>query len=119
LRNEGKQAVTIWDYKNAEGSQCAGVLLTDENGKDTILLPPPITRYRGTPTVITLAPHQAICVDLELPRLIGEHGLPPGPYQLKGFYENTWKNDGAVVEGEVWTGRIEGKAVKINICAAK
>ena len=119
LVNEGKQTVTIWDYKNSEGAQCPGVVLTDEAGKETVLQPAPIPRLAGIPSVINIGPNDVIRIDLDLLRLIGEHGLPPGRYTLKGFYENKMKNDGIFIKKDVWMGRIESKPVAMTIVAPK
>src|SRR3984957_17059267 len=119
LVNQGKEPVTIWDYQNSEGAQCPGVILTDEKGKETILLPPPFLRLAGVPSVITIPPTQIIAIELELLRLIGERGLPPGKYRLKAFYENKLKNDKTFIKSDVWLGRIESEAVEITIVAPK
>jgi hypothetical protein len=119
LVNQGKDPVTIWDYQNSEGAQCPGVMLTDEKGKETILLPPPFPRLAGVPTVITIPPTQIIAIELELLRLIGERGLPPGKYRLKAFYENKLKNDKVFIKSEVWVGRMESEPVEITIVAPK
>ena len=119
LDNQGKTPVMIWDYKNSEGAQCPGVILTDAKGNKTVLQPPPIARAAGMPTVITIQPHGVIRIELELLRLIGERGLPPGRYQLRGFYENKLKNEFDFIKAEVWTGRLESEAVEIEIVAPK
>jgi sulfatase modifying factor 1 len=119
LVNRGKRPVTIWDYQNSEGAQCPGVILTDEKGKETILRPPPFPRLAGVPTVITIPPTQIIAIELELLRLIGERGLPPGKYRLKAFYENELKNDKVFIKSEVWVGRMESELVEITIVAPK
>lgn len=119
LVNQGTVPVTIWDYKNSEGAQDPGVILTDKNGKETILRPPPIERAAGVPTVITIQPHQVLPIDLELLRLIGERGLPSGKSSLKGFYENKLKNDGTFIKTPVWLGRIESEPVEITIVVPK
>jgi formylglycine-generating enzyme required for sulfatase activity len=119
LVNQGKEPVTIWDYQNSEGAQCPGVILTDEKGKETILRPAPIERITGVPSAITIPPTQTIAIELELLRLIGERGLPPGKYRLKGFYENKLKNDKSFIKSEVWLGRIESDPVEITIVAPK
>ena len=104
LVNGGKQSVTIWDYQNCEGAQCPGVILTDEKGKETVLRPAAMARAAGIPTVVNIEPQQVIRIELELLRLMGEHGLPPGRYKLKGFYENKEKNDSPFIKKEVWMG---------------
>lgn len=119
LVNQGKEPVTIWDYQNSEGSQCPGVVLTDEKGRETILRPAMMERITGVPSAITIPPTQTIAIELELLRLIGERGLPPGKYKLKGFYENKLKNDKVFILSEVWLGRIEGEPVEITILAPK
>ena len=119
LVNEGKQPVTIWDYQNSEGACCPGVILTDEKGKETILRPAPTAQAAGIPSIITIEPHQIVRIELELLRLIGKHGLPPGPYKLKGFYENKLKNDEVFIKKAVWVGRIESKPVEFTIVAPK
>ena len=104
-----------WDYQNSEGAQCPGVILTDEKGKETVLLPPPFPRLAGVPSVITIPPTQIIAIELELLRLIGERGLPPGKYRLKAFYENKLKNDKSFIKSDVWLpGRIESEPLEIR-----
>ncbi len=117
LDNPGKTPVTLWDHQNSEGAQCPGVVLTDPKGKQTVLQPPAIARAGGIPTVVTIQPHGVMRIELELLRLIGERGLPPGKYQLRGFYENKLKNDFGFIKAEVWTGWIESEAVTIEIVA--
>ena len=119
LVNQGKEPVTIWDYQNSEGSQCPGVILTDEKGKETILRPAVMERITGVPSAIVIPPTQTIAIELELLRLIGERGLPPGKYRLKGFYENKLKNDKSFIKSEVYLGRIESEPVEITIGAPK
>ena len=119
LVNRGKESVTIWDYQNSEGAQCPGVILTDEHGKKTILRPPPMLRLAGVPSVITIQADGVIAIELELLRLIGENGLPPGKYRLKAFYENKLANDKVFIKSKVWVGRMESESVEITIVAQK
>jgi hypothetical protein len=119
LSNEGQTPIKLWDHKNSEGAQSPGVILTDAKGQETILRPAPIARAAGFPTVETLQPHGVIGIELELLRLIGQRGLPPGAYKLKGIYENKLKNETDFIKGEVWTGRIESAPVEIAIVAPK
>ncbi len=119
LKNESKTPLMIWDYKNSEGAQCPGVILTDEKGKETILRPPPIERSAGVPGVIAIPPSEIIVIELELLRLIGERGLRPGTYKVVGFYDNKLKNDRTFIKDDVWVGRSATESVKITIIAPK
>ncbi len=119
LDNRGKTPVTIWDYRNTEGSSAPGVTLTDAQGNSTILRPPPMERAAGVPTVITIQPTQVIAIELELLRLVGERDLPPGKYKLSAFNENKFKNASPFVKAEVWMGHIEAEPVEITIAGPK
>ena len=71
------------------------------------------------PSVIAIPPTQIVAIELELLRLIGERGLPPGKYRLKAFFENQLKNDKVFIKSEVWVGRMESEPVEITIVAPK
>lgn len=109
LTNHFDTPITIWDYKNKEGAQTFGVILTDETGKEIVLRPLPIERKAGDPTIITIEPYRSIVAEFEMLRMVGEHGLPPGHYWLRGFYENEMKNEYKFLKADVWTGRLDSQ----------
>ena len=115
LSNTGDGPLTLWDAYNSEGATAPGVIITDENGKETVLKALPIERSAGVPSVWTLKPHEVRTIRIELLRLVPSTGIPPGPYKLRGVYANSLRNDGSFIKGEVWTGLIESPSVNFNI----
>ena len=71
------------------------------------------------PGVQVIQPTQVLPIDLELLRLIGDHGLPPGKYEIQAFYENSLKDEPPFVKEPVWTGKIQSQALEIEIVAPK
>ena len=118
LSNTGDGPLTLWDAYNSEGATAPGVIITDENGKETVLKALPIERSAGVPSVWTLKPHEVRTIRIELLRLVPSTGIPPGPYKLRGVYANSLRNDGSFIKGEVWTGLIESPSVTFNIVSA-
>jgi hypothetical protein len=119
LINPGQKPVRTWGYSGPEGAQCPSVTLTDEKGRVTTLRPPAEMRLAGVPVPMILQPAEVVPINLELLRLIGEHGLPPGKYKIQAFYENSLKDEPPFVTDPIWTGRIQSQATDMTIVAPK
>lgn len=117
LWNKVKEVLTIWDPTNSEGSQCHGVVLTDSNGKATEFRPKPIPRLAGVPSVWQIAVDSSQMISMDLLRLVGEKGLPPGKYQIRAIYENQLANEKVFFPNKVWVGRVESDPTDLEIVA--
>jgi hypothetical protein len=115
--NKIQEVVSIWDPTNSEGSQCPGVLLTNADGKSFEFRPKAIPRLAGVPSVWAIDVNGARVISFDLLRLVGEKGLPPGTYKIRGFYENKLANDKVFFPEKVWTGRIESESTALDIVA--
>lgn len=114
LVNRGAVPVTIWDPTNSEGSTAPGVILTDEDGKETVLKARPIERS-GVPSVWVIEPNAARTITIDLLRLVPPAGIRPGPYSIRGVFENSHVNNEVFVKGRVWTGRIESPTCAMQV----
>lgn len=113
LVNRGPTSIRVWQPGTTEGDACIALLLSDADGRETVLRPAPTLRITGEPQITTVEPGRLLRIDLDLLRLVRFRSPAPGSYRLQGVYENVLPRSMGV-DG-LWTGRIASESHGITI----
>ncbi|MCZ7581316.1 MAG: hypothetical protein M5U21_10935 [Fimbriimonadaceae bacterium] len=112
LTNTGDQPVDLWAPGSVEGDLMFRAILQGE-GKATTLVPQPIPRAAGIPSLVRIEPGKSLAVQYDLGAWKSAVPLLDGEATLMLVLENRDRMIGRF--GPTWVGTIESKPIALRV----
>lgn len=112
LKNAGDQPVDLWVPGSVEGDLRFRAILQRE-GKTTTLVPQPVPRAAGVPSLVRIEPGKSLDVQVDLGTWKSAAPLSDGEATLVLVLENRDRMIGSF--GPAWVGKIESKPIDLRV----